>query len=281
MSKKVGSGSLVEARKRKKKSYIALVVCALLLWNTVSFALMRTNPEGYKAKLIPVSEDVQSKVVNYLLAGTLNQAEAVFEQYLPEFEGSVVYVNCQMHGWDPKIVAEQIAADIDERQAEARIWAISVSSQVAHLVDAQASGVKIVAINPCTTEDCLAPQFRGYNWLAWTLRGLGYGLGWLSALPMIPLAGVDTNTEAGKSGSSLILLLDQLVAITNGIDMPRPYAAETVIVSRHDQLLDTAAEKALYAESAQQILEIEADHAGTMVYAEAYRAAFRASGLTK
>lgn len=272
-------GSLI---KREWKRIVTLLLVAILVLNTLSFALYRVYfmCRGC-VDLVTTYEDSSSNVVNYVLAGTLNQSEAVFEQFLPEFEGSVVYVNFMAFGWDPEVAAAQIAEDIVERQAEARIWAISVSSQVAHLVDGKADGVKIVAINPCTTADCLAEQFRGLNWLAHLLRGIGSCLGWVSALPLIPAAGADTGTDAGQQKYSIMLLLDQLVATTGGINQAGPYVAELVIISSHDQLLDIDMERAIYADSARQICEIEADHAGTTVYADAYREAFRTSGLTQ
>lgn len=283
---------MVRVRKKRCRRMVILgVLIALWLVNVASFVMIVRVKEAKRAgTLICLREDAHSEVVNYLIAGLLNQPDVAFYDFLEDFEGSVVAVNFLRTGWEPQLMAELIQEDSRSRQAgEIRIWSLSVGDQAARFVESMMLGVKTVAVNPCTTPQCLQERFQGYGQLAKILQGIcEYGLGWLSLLPVIPMSGVDSAAPTRNWKYSPMLLVDQLVAITCGGQPLGTYQADFVVLSEDDQFLDNGAVRDLftvasrvYHKTAPAFCEIKADHCGTVVYAEAYREAFRESGLMK
>ncbi len=267
------------------------ILLLLELLNIVTFNWMRAQDTSKGADLVVLKEDPRSDVVNYVIAGLLNQADTVFHAYKDDFEGTVIAVNFRRTGWEPRRMAESILTDIAWRRLEVstegsnaypkvRIWAISVGGQVAHWVDtlAPAGTVKVVAVNPCTMRVCLKSAFWGYDTLAQGLRTIlgDHLLGWVSLLPIIPMSGVDTTAPGRTWKYSPILLADQLVAIMMGGQPFGTLKADVVITSEHDQFLDNQMVRTAYMLTPDDcIINIDADHAGTAVYADQYRAAFR------
>jgi len=245
----------------------------------LTFVLMRQNESNRGAELIYLKEDVHSDVTNYVIAGLLNQADVTFYNFVKEMEGSVICVNYRRTGWDPRVMATEICRDATARRGEIRIWAFSVGDQAARFVAWMAADVKTVAINPCIKVACLKEDLRNFGGLARALRGFcEYGLGWLSLMPIISMAGTDTNAPNRNWKYSPILMMDQLVAITNGLRLLGQHESEYVILSEHDQFLDNEAVEKMFSRGETKFITIEADHAGTVHYAEEYRKAFRQIG---
>lgn len=271
------------------------ILLLLELLNIVTFSWMRAQDASKCADLVVLKEDPCSNVVNYVIAGLLNQADTVFHAYKDDFEGTVIAVNFRSTGWEPRRAAESIRIDIALRcldrglnnsagtssnRPEVRIWAVSVGGQVANWVDTLASAgtVKVVLINPCTSPICLKPNFQGYETLAQGLCTIlgEHLLGWVSLLPIIPMSGVDATAPGRNWEYSPILLADQLVAITAGRQPVSAPRADVVILSERDQFLDNQMIRKLYMLTPDNyIITIDADHAGTAVYADQYRVAFR------
>ena len=268
---------------------ILLIFLLLEVLNVTTFNRMRAHDQYRSATLTVLKEDPRSNVVNYLIGGMLNQSETTFHAYQNDFEGTVIAVNFKRTGWDPQLMAEVILRDIDWRHSEVRIWAVSVGDQVARWVEKSLTpgAAKTVAINPCTTPQCLQKQYHGYEWLARLIRDgvCEHFLGWASLLPIIPMAGTDTRAPNRHWKYSPMLLADQLVAITNGRqpgaiangEQPdESFWADFIVLSSRDQFLDSAAVKEVYERVPEErIIVIDADHAGTAVYETQYHEAIR------
>lgn len=192
--------------------WIILAVLAVLLANCVTFAMFRAVvcSAGWTSGVLRRQnpDSVRAERANYLIAGTLNQAEAAFQFLEPYLTGDVIYVQFQSIGWDARATAQHIAEDVYPYQYdEVDIYAISVGDHVARYLDAyfddcETTQVRIIAINPCPIIDCVRPQLRPYLKPLTPLFEVGcHALGWLSTAPIIPTAG-------GRY--SLILLADQL-----------------------------------------------------------------------
>lgn len=261
---------------------ILALIALIEVINIISFVLARRQERNRGAELIYLREDPRSDTVNYLIAGLLNQASEVFRDYAKDFEGSVIYVDFKQTGYDPELMAQEICRDASWRHGEIRIWAISVGNQAALWTDYMAADIKMVAINPCTVPRCLQRKYQGYSGLAKILQGIcEYLLGWISAMPCIPTAGHDSSIFDKKQKYSLMLLIDQLVTITNGSRLGGWLGSEFVILSKRDQFLDNKVIRELFTRKSTKFLEIDADHAGLKNYQKEYQKAFRQTGWTR
>jgi len=260
-----------------------LILCLLVLMefvNVATFVLLGRQDDRCDAELICLKEDPQSDVVNYLIAGLLNQADVAFYGFIDEMEGSVVCVNFKRNGWNPEAMADKICRDRAERHCQiVRVWSVSVGDQAARFVDWMAIPVETIAINPCTKELCLKDQLRNLGWAAKALRGLcEYGLGWLSLMPIISMSVGETDAPGRSWRYSPMLVADQLVAIMEGSHILGQHESEYVILSRHDQFLDNARVKTVFERCGAEFIEVDADHADMVRCAEEYRQAFRQTG---
>lgn len=265
---------------------ILKILFAVWLVNVTTFCMFRARNSNYGATIIPLKEDPHSNIVNYVIAGMLNQADTAFYAFMNDLEGNVVAVNFLASGWRPAAMNTAIRSDIEARTnrteiSEVRIWAISVGDQVArYLAVAPPFQIRTrtVAINPCTTQQCLKPDLQNMGMVAKVLRGVcEYGLGWVSLVPCLNMSGTDTKAPNRGWKYTPMLLADQLVAITNGVPLTfTQYRADFVVLSTQDQFLDNTAIREVFAAvPEEQILTIETDHSGTAVYEAQYREAIR------
>lgn len=260
-----------------------LVLSLLILvevLNVLSFVLLGRQDDQCGAELICLKKDPQSDVVNYLIAGLLNQADVTFYNFVDEMEGSVVCVNFRRNGWNPEAMAEMICCDKMERHCRmVRVWAISVGDQAARFVDWTAAPVETIAINPCTKEFCLKDDLRNLGWAAKALRGFcEYVLGWLSLVPIISMSGTETDAPGKNWKYSPMLVADQFVAITEGSHILGQHESEYVILSNRDQFLDNARVKTVFERCGAKFIEIDAGHADVVNCEDAYRQAFQQTG---
>lgn len=268
-------------RGQKLKVLILCIIILAEVLNVLTFALLRRNKDNLGAELIYLKEDVHSEITNYVIAGLLNQADVTFHDFINEMDGSVVCVNYKRTGWRPEVMANEIYRDAHYRRGKIRVWAISVGDQTARHLDSLLPCAETVAINPCVEAECLKNDLQKLHGVAKALRGFcEYGLGWLSLAPIVSMAGTDANAPNRNWKYSPILLMDQLVAITGGLQGlgSRPFESEHVILSEHDQFLNNSVIIPLYDHGKTNFITIEADHAGVVNYRKAYREAFQQTG---
>lgn len=223
------------------------------------------------AKLVVRESTSQSRTGKsaFLIAGTLNQAEAAFEFAKPYVaDRRQVYLQFKMIGWDAYATAEAIARDLVESgDVLSTIYTISVGEHVAyHLRNLQNSGepstrLNFISINPCPTRDAVQKRWR-WMLVAGTpvFELVCHALGWISIVPVIPTAG-------GKF--SLMTLADQFWATTydDVSHMPIPTVSK-VVLSSEDELLDNDFLRE-YLQNAEIVL-IPTHHGDTIGAAEHY-----------
>lgn len=205
------------------------ILLALVLLNSCSFILFRMQRRR-TCHLITWRKARSSRVMNYFIAGVLNQPQNAFRFLTKEVRGGLTFVQYDMLGWSAKDTAQQIAHDICKNRYNATIYTICVGDQVARYLEDILGNVKVVTINPCSWPELLKPLFYyGGKIIAPALMIICHlGLGWISALPLVRF----------KWGAySLVLLADQLAEIAYGCATHCTTGTQAVVCSTEDKIL--------------------------------------------
>ncbi len=247
------------------KMLFAGVLAGAAVVNAVSYTVARAAwymKDEVGATLVRVRDDDSSSVMNYLIAGNLNQPEKAFGFLEDRLDGGITYVRyaeskgCSMH-----LIAQQVLDDIQKRNCKARIIAISMGDYVSRCAESTFYNLDTVAINPVPHPSVLKPVARnGLRVVTPIIEALTIPLGWLSSIPCI-------------HGFSLVTLADQWRDLAYLNDAPWTVANTVgVVCSDQDEFLlnDEIADYFLNV----PVVTIESRHGDTEGNAAAYAEAW-------
>ena len=257
--------STIRSRRRGKK-----MLTYLLALNALTFCVARYGFWEHQGKVGAVLEVIkpagESGIMNYYVAGCVNQPKAAFEFMVNDLEGGVTYVNYVNRGCDMKMIAEQVIADAREHGYKARVIGISIGDYVSRWAEHEI-GAETIAINPEPDASLLQPWARYASVAGGAVAKLGAAAcGWASLIPFYPSVG-------GKH--SLSFIADQFYGIGTANDAPHSTERTLgVINSDEDQFLDNV-EIERYFEGV-PVEYAESDHGNTVDKAPAYIEAWSA-----
>lgn len=214
-----------------------IVILSALLINAMTFIIARIW-WGCCGKLAATLEthvnNPSSKVMTYLIAGNLNQADTAFDFMASELGENYTFVQFSTKGWDAKATAELIAEDVWDHGYRARIFTISLGDHVARYLEAifYETPLEVYAINPCPNREVLKPKYKlALRYLLPIAEIACHALGWVSYLLAIPSFG-------GRY--SIALLIDQYWSIYHDSPPFRTKCTRGVIYSTMDDFLDNS-----------------------------------------
>lgn len=216
------------------------VLATVLIINATTFFIAFCMRYSVKAtRLRTVRPATGDEVMNYFVAGMLNQAESAFGFIVDDLSGGITYANFRNDGWSAEATADAIINDIRKHNyTKVRIFTISVGDQAARYLESYCSDnqekfqLEVVAINPCPSELVLNEKARRLANLGEPLLDAGCILtGWLSIAPMPFLA-----TPGGNY--SLLLLVSQVAHITSYTAPSYTTHTLGVVISEQDEFLD-------------------------------------------
>lgn len=242
----------------------AKVILVVAILNILSFAAARvywwlSGKTGgvFKPHLAEqVNQEIDERIMTYLIAGNMAQPESAFEFMKSEFGQNYTYVSFSIYGWNAKTAAKYIAEDIKEHDYKARVFTISLGDHVARYLEADVElkgKLEIYVINPCPNRSVLQkPYDTVLRFCAPLAKGACYMVGWLSVLPVIPCDG---------GNYSLILLIDQFYGIY--YDSPPLGASQTygIVCSQRDEFIRNEVVEKIYLDA--EIAEIDTVHGDT------------------
>ncbi len=205
------------------------IILALILVNTLSFAVMRQVCKP-QTKLQVLRKAGSTEPTNYLLAGMMNQPEGAYEFLINELEGGIVLVKYDQWGFDPEEMMRSILLHAWNNYRNV-VYTLSVSDHVGRRLERFLSEHdQIVAINPCPAREILNSNTLSLVTTVEPLLRAGcYLLGWLSVVPVVPTAG---------GPYSLMLIADQLSVMVHDENAGRETGRTVAVVqSSQDQFL--------------------------------------------
>lgn len=214
---------------RGGKRMMVKILVVLLLINSVSFMVCRAAwyMSGAVAAKLQLVRGASSKVMNYFVAGNVNQPERAFKFLEDKIDGGITYVTySEKKGCSMRQIAEQVIDDADILGCKARIFGISIGDYVSRLAEEQLDDVETIAINPEPHPSILKPYANyGLKIVTPIMEVLTIPAGWLSYIPCI-------------RGFSLAFLADQWRDIAYCRDAPMETAMTLgVICSTEDEFL--------------------------------------------
>lgn len=221
------------------------MIMILLLINSLTFALARLW-HGGKLEVVSPENDAGANNRVWLIAGLQNQPETAY-QYVSFSGYEKAYLRFSYLGYSPKVASEQLDFLVGKDDL---ICGISVGAKTIEYADGD---YRKVLINPCSHPRVLKPiLYAATRYLSPLAKILSYGLGWLSALPIIP-------ADMGQR-SSFALLADELFWI--GWGDPKDVNMEncSVIISAKDEFLECREMYQAY-NGATTVVEINSMHA--------------------
>ena len=252
--------------RKNQKTAFSIALASLMALNSLSYvgARIAWYAHGDVGAILQRVRSVDDTgVMNYFVAGNLNQPKKAFAFLEDMVEGGITYVNyATTTGCSMRQIIDQVLRDAKAQDCQVRVFAISMGERVARFVGAELTEAKTIAINPAPSPRILKPHVNiGVKIVAPMMEVLTVPLGWLSALPCI-------------KGFSLACLADQWRDIAYSYDTPKPnHATIGVVCSSEDELLSNK-EIADYYEGV-PIVTIEGRHADTEGNAEAYAQALK------
>ena len=241
-----------------KKIALALLIAVL---NSVTYAAARYlwyKSGQFAAKLMVAKPVDESNVMNYYVAGNINQPDVAFKFMENDLEGGITYVMYRENrGCDMRAIARQVIADAKAHGYQARVIGISIGDLVGRYAEAELKDAETIAINPEPDPRFLKP------WARWTLRivapvmeVLSILCGWLSQLPL-------------ARGFSLAFLADQWWEIAYRTETPTEKGKTLgVICSTRDEFLDNETIEFHY--DGIPLEYADTNHGNTVDTAEAY-----------
>lgn len=216
------------------KMLLAGLLAGAAVVNAVSYTVARAAwymKGEVGATLQTVREIDESGVMNYFVAGNVNQPDTAFKFLEDKLDGGITYVTYNnLKGCSMRLITQQVLDDIGERGCKARIFGISIGDYVSRFAEAEFSEIKTVAINPEPHPKILKPHARyGLGIVTPIMEALTVPLGWVSHVPL---------PFAKNHKFSLAFLADQWRDIAYLTDAPW-VTADTigVICSSDDEFL--------------------------------------------
>ena len=234
--------------------------------NAASYAIARWNwrqSGQFGAELVVARPADESGIMNYYVAGNINQPDVAFKFMERDLEGGITYVMYRENrGCDMRLIARQVINDVRLHDYKARVIGISIGDLVGRYAEDELYRVQTIAINPEPD-----PRFLK-SWARWSLRigtpimkALLVPCGWLSQLPL-------------ARGFSLAFLADQWWEIAYRSDTPTEEdSLIAVICSNRDQFLSNTFIKREYGGIPTEFAD--ADHGNTVDMADAYVVAWK------
>ncbi len=241
------------------------LVIALLLVNSLSYVGARAYwyaTGGVAAELQRVREVGNSGVMNYFVAGNINQPERAFKFLEEKIDGGITYVTyAETRGCSMKQIVNQVLADAQQQNCKVRIFGISIGDYVSRFAESELDDVETVAINPEPHSKILKPYAGvGLKILAPLMEGATVPFGWLSHIPCI-------------RGFSFAFLADQWRDLSYCFDAPHVTTNTLgVICSSDDEFLQNDVIADYFKDV--PIVMVEGKHADTQGNADAYAAAW-------
>lgn len=251
---------------KTKMTRMTKVVLALMALNALSYAAARWSwrrSGQFGAELVVAKPADESGVMNYYVAGNVNQPDVAFKFMEDDLDGGITYVMYREdRGCDMRLIARQVINDARLHNYKARVIGISIGDLVGRYAEDELNRVQTIAINPEPDPRFLKP------WARWSLRigtpimkVLMVPCGWLSQLPL-------------ARGFSLAFLADQWWEIAYRSDTPTGKdRLINVICSTRDQFLNNIFIKQTYG--GVPIEFADADHGNTVDMADAYAVAWK------
>ncbi len=251
---------------RKGKNWKTLVA-ALLLINATTYVCARTiwyANGGVAAELQRVREIGDSGVMNYFIAGNVNQPERAFKFLEGKIDGGITYVTySETRGCSMRQIVDQVLADARQQNCKVRFFGISIGDYVSRFAESELNDVDVetVAINPEPHSKILKPYAGiGLKILTPLMEGATVPLGWLSHIPCI-------------RGFSFAFLADQWRDLAYCFDAPHVTDCTLgVICSSDDEFLQNGVIADYF--KGVPIVMVEGRHADTQGNAEAYAEAW-------
>lgn len=239
--------------------------------NILSFALAQLMaPEWFKKpRLETLWHSPGSGLMNYFVAGTLNQPKPAYQFIMNDIKGGVTWVSFRNTGWEAELTAKAILNHARRHDyKKIRVFAISVGDHVARYLEDFVRAdpeiqLEVIAINPCSSPTYLNDGLRGAIKAAPALQITKYLLGWASLLPVIPTPG---------EAYSVALLEDQLLQVSR-VSTPRRFERTLgVVLSKNDELLDNGRIITFLPDDVATVT-IDTTHGNTIDAAKLYREA--------
>jgi len=137
------------------------LVIALLLVNSLSYVGARAYwyaTGAVAAELQRVREVGSSGVMNYFVAGNINQPERAFKFLEEKIDGGITYVTyAETRGCSMKQIVNQVLADAQQQNCKVRIFGISIGDYVSRFAESELDDVETIAINPEPHSKILKP----------------------------------------------------------------------------------------------------------------------------
>lgn len=251
-------------RKNRKGLGKKLLIAALLI-NSITYVCAR----AYWYKTGKVAADLQvvrevgdSGIMNYFVAGNINQPERAFKFLEGKIDGGITYVTyAELRGCSMKQIVDQVLADARQTGCKVRIFGISIGDYVGRFAESDLDNVETVAINPEPHPDILKPYANiGLKILTPAMEGLTVPLGWLSHIPCI-------------RGFSFAFLADQWRDIAYCSNAPHVTDCTIgVICSSDDEFLQNSVIEGYFRDV--PIITINSGHGDTQGNGEAYAKAW-------
>ena len=251
-------------RKNSKRT-IKNLVFALLALNAITYVGARSYwyaTGGVAADLQVVREAGAGEVMNYFVAGNVNQPERAFKFLEDRIDGGITYVTyAETRGCSMKQIVNQVLADAQQRNCRVRILGISIGDYVGRFAESELDNVETVAINPEPHPDILKPYANiGLKIATPIMEGLTVPLGWLSHIPCI-------------RGFSFAFLADQWRDIAYCSDAPHVTDCTIgVICSSDDEFLQNAVIEDYF--KGVPVITIDSHHGDTQGNGDAYAEAW-------
>lgn len=250
-----------ESNSKKVRKIVLLALAALNSLTYVGARAYWYSHGDVGARLEVVRDAEDSGIMNYFVAGNVNQPSTAFK-FLEDKIGGITYVTySELRGCSMRQITRQVIADARRQGCRIRVFGISIGDYVSRFAEAELTEVETVAINPEPHPKILKPYAQyGLKVVTPVMEALTVPLGWLSHVPL-PLAKNHT--------FSLAFLADQWRDIAYCSDAPQITTNTIgVICSSDDEFLqnDVIAE---YFDGA-PIAVIDSRHGDTEGNAEAY-----------
>lgn len=248
-------------RRNVGKSLLTIV----LLVNSLTYVGARAfwyATGGVAAELQRVRDVGDSGVMNYFVAGNVNQPERAFKFLEGKINGGITYVTyAEKRGCSMRQIMRQVLDDAARQGCKVRIFGISIGDYVSRFAESELDDVETVAINPEPHPEMLKPYAGvGLKILTPVMEGLTVPLGWLSHIPCV-------------RGFSFAFLSDQWRDIAYCSDAPHVTTKTLgVICSSEDEFLQNGVILD-YFESV-PVVTVNGRHADTQGNAEEYARAW-------
>jgi hypothetical protein len=246
----------------------------LEVFNITTYTYIRCKIKG-RASLIVKKKANPGDCMTYCLPGFRadeNITFGFFEQMTDEkrnlVPGGITYLRYNSFGFDPTTIAKQIIEDVRINNYQPYIISLSVGDQIARLVERELPEVKIIAINPAFSADCLKTDALIVLYMKLAVANFFSALlGWFGQARVV-------RTNSKKKKQSIVLYLDCMNCLAHSELSVTTAATKGVIVSYFDMLLDNKeVVNDFMQHSPTDVIIVDSGHANTVVGRVLYKEA--------